>query len=282
MERAVADDRSFAPPADRPLVVGSVTLASRLIVGTGKYSTFTEMARCLAASGTDCVTVAVRRERLVNAAGENILDHLDATRYTLLPNTAGCYSADDAVRVARLGRELLRDMGSSAADWVKLEVLGDRRTLLPDPVGTLLATERLVADGFSVLVYTSDDPVVARRLKELGAASVMPAGSPIGSGQGILNPNALRICLEYLKDGDPDYPVIVDAGVGTASDVAVAMELGVDGVLLNTAIAAARDPLRMAIAMRDACTAGRHAFLAGRIPRRLYATASSPDEGRVN
>ena len=282
MERAVADDRSFAPPADRPLVVGSVTLASRLIVGTGKYSTFTEMARCLAASGTDCVTVAVRRERLVNAAGENILDHLDATRYTLLPNTAGCYSADDAVRVARLGRELLRDMGSSAADWVKLEVLGDRRTLLPDPVGTLLATERLVADGFSVLVYTSDDPVVARRLKELGAASVMPAGSPIGSGQGILNPNALRICLEYLKDGDPDYPVIVDAGVGTASDVALAMELGVDGVLLNTAIAAARDPLRMAIAMRDACTAGRHAFLAGRIPRRLYATASSPDEGRVN
>lgn len=282
MERAVADDHSFAPPADRPLVVGSVTLASRLIVGTGKYSTFAEMARCLAASGTDCVTVAVRRERLVNAAGENILDHLDATRYTLLPNTAGCYSADDAVRVARLGRELLRDMGSSAADWVKLEVLGDRRTLLPDPVGTLLATERLVADGFSVLAYTSDDPVVARRLKELGAASVMPAGSPIGSGQGILNPNALRICLEYLKDGDPDYPVIVDAGVGTASDVAVAMELGVDGVLLNTAIAAARDPLRMAIAMRDACTAGRHAFLAGRIPRRLYATASSPDEGRVN
>ena len=140
MERAVADDHSFAPPADRPLVVGSVTLASRLIVGTGKYSSFTEMARCLAASGTDCVTVAVRRERLVNAAGENILDHLDATRYTLLPNTAGCYSADDAVRVARLGRELLRDMGSSAADWVKLEVLGDRRTLLPDPVGTLLAT----------------------------------------------------------------------------------------------------------------------------------------------
>lgn len=282
MERAVADDHSFAPPADRPLVVGNVTLASRLIVGTGKYSTFAEMARCLAASGTDCVTVAVRRERLVNAAGENILDHLEPTRYTLLPNTAGCYSADDAVRVARLGRELLRDMGSSAADWVKLEVLGDRRTLLPDPVGTLLATERLVADGFSVLVYTSDDPVVARRLKELGAASVMPAGSPIGSGQGILNPNALRICLEYLKDGDPDYPVIVDAGVGTASDVAVAMELGVDGVLLNTAIAAARDPLRMAIAMRDACTAGRHAFLAGRIPRRLYATASSPDEGRVN
>jgi len=268
--------------SDTPLVVGGVTLTSRLIVGTGKYSTYAEMARCLAASGTDCVTVAVRRERLVNAAGENILDHLDPQRYTLLPNTAGCFSADDAVRVAKLGRELLRDLGSTAADWVKLEVLGDTRTLLPDPVGTLEATERLVADGFRVLVYTSDDPVIARRLKDLGAASVMPAGSPIGSGQGILNANAIRICLEYLKDGDPEYPVIVDAGVGTASDVAEAMELGVDGVLLNTAIAQARDPLRMAVAMRDACSAGRNAFLAGRIPRRRYATASSPDEGRVN
>ncbi len=268
--------------SDRPLVVGGITLTSRLIVGTGKYATYAEMARCLDVSGTDCVTVAVRRERLVNAAGENILDHLDQGKYTLLPNTAGCYSANDAVRVAKLGRELLRDMGSPAADWVKLEVLGDTRTLLPDPVGTLDATERLVADGFGVLVYTSDDPVIARRLKELGAASVMPAGSPIGSGQGILNANALRICLEYLKDGDPDYPVIVDAGVGTASDVAAAMELGVDGVLLNTAIAQARDPLRMAVAMRDACTAGRQAFLAGRIPRRRYATASSPDEGRVS
>jgi thiazole synthase len=267
---------------DAPLVVGSVSLSSRLIVGTGKYATFAEMARCLEASGTDCVTVAVRRERLVNAAGENILDHLDPRRYTLLPNTAGCYTADDAIRVARLGRELLRDMGSAAADWVKLEVLGDRRTLLPDPVGTLSATERLVTDGFTVLVYTSDDAVVARRLKELGAAAVMPAGSPIGSGQGILNANALRICLEYLKEGDPDYPVIVDAGVGTASDVAAAMELGVDGVLLNTAIAQARDPLRMARAMRDACTAGRQAYLAGRIPRRLYATASSPEEGTVS
>jgi len=270
------------PVLDAPLVVGSIPLASRLIVGTGKYTTSAEMARCLEASGTDCVTVAVRRERLVNAAGENILDHIDPRRYTLLPNTAGCYTADDAVRVARLGRELLRDLGSAAADWVKLEVLGDRRTLLPDPVGTLAATERLVADGFTVLVYTSDDAVVARRLKELGAAAVMPAGSPIGSGQGILNPNALRICLEYLKEGDPDYPVIVDAGVGTASDVAVAMELGVDGVLLNTAIAQARDPLRMASAMRDACTAGRQAYLAGRIPRRRYATASSPEEGTVS
>ena len=267
--------------ADGRLVVGGVTLASRLVVGTGKYATYAEMARCLEISGADCVTVAVRRERLVNAAGENILDHLDAARYTLLPNTAGCYTADDAVRVARLGRELLRDLGNPGAEWVKLEVLGDQKTLLPDPVGTLAATERLVNDGFTVLVYTSDDPVVARRLKALGAASVMPAGSPIGSGQGILNANNLRICMEYLKGDDPDYPEIVDAGVGTASDVAAAMELGVDGVLLNTAIAHAADPLRMAAAMRGACIAGRQAFLAGRIPRRLYATASSPDEGTI-
>ncbi|MFM7248618.1 MAG: thiazole synthase [Planctomycetaceae bacterium] len=258
-----------------------MTLASRLVVGTGKYRSYAEMARCLELSGTDCVTVAVRRERLVNAAGENILDHLDPARYTILPNTAGCFTADEAVRVARLGRELLRDLGNRGSEWVKLEVLGDARTLLPDPVGTLAATERLVAEGFTVLVYTSDDPVVARRLKEAGAASVMPAGSPIGSGQGILNPNALRICLEYLKGDDPTYPVIVDAGVGTASDVAEAMELGVDGVLLNTAIAHAADPARMAVAMKAACLAGREAFLAGRIPRRLYATASSPDEGRI-
>lgn len=263
------------------LRVGGVTLTSRLVVGTGKYASYAEMARCLEASGTDCVTVAVRRERLVNAAGENILDHLDLSRYTLLPNTAGCYTADDAVRVARLGRELLRELGNPGSEWVKLEVLGDPKTLLPDPVGTLEATARLVEDGFTVLVYTSDDPVVARRLKQLGAASVMPAGSPIGSGQGILNANNLRICMEYLKDGDPAYPVIVDAGVGTASDVAEAMELGVDGVLLNTAIAHAAEPLGMARAMKAACYAGRQAFLAGRMPRRLYATASSPDEGRI-
>jgi thiazole synthase len=264
------------------LVVGGMTLSSRLVVGTGKYASYAEMARCLDASGTDCVTVAVRRERLVNATGENILDHLDASRYTILPNTAGCFTADDAVRVARLGRELLRDLGNPGAEWVKLEVLGDKRTLLPDPVGTLEATARLVADGFAVLVYSTDDPIVARRLKDLGAASVMPAGSPIGSGQGILNANNLRICLEYLKEGDPDYPVIVDAGVGTASDVAAAMELGIDGVLLNTAIAHAADPLRMAQAMKAACFAGRQAHLAGRIPRRLYATASSPEEGVIN
>jgi thiazole synthase len=277
----MTDDSTNAGCADGPLRVGDMTLTSRLIVGTGKYATHAEMARCLAAAGADCVTVAVRRERLVNAAGENILDHIDLARYTLLPNTAGCYTAADAVRVARLGRELLRDLGNPGAEWVKLEVLGDPKTLLPDPVGTLDATAQLVADGFTVLVYSSDDPVVARRLKELGAASVMPAGSPIGSGQGILNANNLRICMEYLKGDDPDYPVIVDAGVGTASDVAEAMELGVDGVLLNTAIAHATDPLRMAHAMKAACFAGRQAFLAGRMPRRLYATASSPDEGRI-
>ncbi len=276
-----AEPAPSCPPADAPLRVAGITLSSRLVVGTGKYASYAEMARCLAASGTDCVTVAVRRERLVNAAGENILEHLDPARYTILPNTAGCFTADDAVRVARLGRELLRDLGNPGSEWVKLEVLGDPRTLLPDPVGTLEATQRLVADGFAVLVYSSDDPVVARRLKELGAASVMPAGSPIGSGQGILNANNLRICLEYLKDGDPSYPVIVDAGVGTASDVAEAMELGVDGVLLNTAIAHAADPLRMAVAMKAACEAGRQAFLAGRMPKRLYATASSPLEGTI-
>ncbi len=275
-------DIARAEKAQSVLKVGSFELASRLVVGTGKYASYVEMAECLDASGTDCVTVAVRRERLLNTAGENILDHLDLARYTLLPNTAGCFSADDAVRVARLGRELLRDLGNKGSEWVKLEVLGDQKTLLPDPVGTIEATQRLVDDGFTVLVYSSDDPIIAKRLKDLGAASVMPAGSPIGSGQGILNANSLRICLEYLKDGDPEYPVIVDAGVGTASDVAVAMELGVDGVLLNTAIAHATDPLTMARAMKFACAAGRYAFLAGRIPRKRYATASSPESGRIH
>ena len=263
------------------LQIGSHSLASRLIVGTGKYSSYEAMAEALALSGTDCITVAVRRERLVDRQGRNILDHIDTTRYTLLPNTAGCFTADDAIRVARLGREILTQMNNPGANWVKLEVLGDTKTLLPDPLATLEATEKLVADGFQVLVYTSDDAVVARRLKAAGAASVMPAGSPIGSGQGVLNPNAIRICLEYLKDGDPDYPVIVDAGVGTASDVTVAMELGVDGVLLNTGIAHAQDPCRMARAMRLGVEAGRLAYLAGRIPRKLYATASSPEEGTI-
>lgn len=268
-------------PGEDVLRIGQHILRSRLIVGTGKYANYELMAQALELSGCDCVTVAVRRERLIDSQGRNLLDYLDTRRYTLLPNTAGCYSAEDAVRVARLGREILEQLGNPGANWVKIEVLGDKKTLLPDPVGTLQATRQLVAEGFEVLCYTTDDPVMARRLKEAGAASVMPAGSPIGSGQGILNPNNIRICLEYLKEGDPDYPVIVDAGVGTASDVTVAMELGVDGVLLNTGIAHARDPLLMARAMKHAVEAGRLAWLAGRIPRRLYATASSPEEGVI-
>ena len=267
---------------EEPLLIGSHTLRSRLIVGTGKYETFAQMQQALDLSGADCLTVAVRRERLYDGQGQNILDFLDLARYTLLPNTAGCYNADDAVRVARMGREILRSLENAGADWVKLECLGDSKTLLPDPIETLRATERLVADGFQVLVYTSDDPVLARKLKAAGATAVMPAGSPIGSGQGVLNANNIRIILEYLKADDPTYPVIIDAGVGTASDVAAAMELGVDGVLLNTAIAHARDPLLMARAMRAACDAGRWAHRAGRIPRRLYAQASSPEEGVIS
>ncbi len=269
------------PPADKPLVVGKFTFHSRLITGTGKYASYELMRDCLAASGCEVTTVAVRRERLIDKEGRSLLDYLDLKRYTILPNTAGCFSAEDAVRHARLARELLANLGNRGADWVKLECLGDARTLLPDPVATLRATEQLVQEGFQVLVYTSDDPIVARQLKAAGATSVMPAGSPIGSGQGILNANNIRITLEYLKDGDPDYPVIVDAGVGTASDVSVAMELGCDGVLLNTAIAGAKDPVRMAWSMRYACDAGRLAFLAGRIPRKLYAQASTPMEGRL-
>ena len=256
-------------------------MASRLIVGTGKYESYELMSECLELSGTQCITVAVRRERLYDSAGKNILDSIDPHRYLLLPNTAGCYTAQDALRTARLGREILRGLENPGADWVKLEVLGDSKTLLPDPVATLEATELLIADGFDVLCYTSDDPILARRLKDAGALSVMPAGSPIGSGQGILNPNNIRICLEYLKDNDPDYPVIVDAGVGTASDVASAMELGVDGVLLNTAIAYAQHPRKMAAAMNAATRAGRLAHLAGRMPKQLYATASSPQAGVI-
>jgi thiazole synthase len=277
----VGGGSASAEPDDKPLVIGKMRFRSRLITGTGKYASYELMRDCLAASGCEVTTVAVRRERLVDKEGRNILDYLDLKRYTILPNTAGCFSAEDAVRHARLARELLSNLGNSGAEWVKLECLGDPRTLLPDPIATLKATEQLVKEGLQVLVYTSDDPIMAKRLKEAGAASVMPAGSPIGSGQGILNANNLRIILEYLKAGDADYPVIVDAGVGTASDVTVAMELGCDGVLLNTGIAHAKDPLRMAWAMRYACSAGRLAFLAGRIPRKLYAQASSPMEGRI-
>jgi thiazole synthase len=266
---------------DDVLRVGSHLLHSRLIVGTGKYANYDLMSEALDRSDTDCITVAVRRERLIDADGKNLLDAIDCNRYILLPNTAGCFSAEDAIRVAKLGREILLGLENPGADWVKLEVLADKRTLLPDPIETLKATEQLVKDGFQVLCYSTDDPVVAKRLKNAGATSVMPAGSPIGSGQGVLNPNNIRICLEYLKEGDPNYPVIVDAGVGTASDVTIAMELGVDGVLLNTGIAHAKDPLKMADAMRYACYAGRLAYLSGRIPKKLYATASSPEEGVI-
>ncbi|MBN1765143.1 MAG: thiazole synthase [Sedimentisphaerales bacterium] len=252
------------------LKLGLYEFSSRLIVGTGKYATFEIMQQALEASGCEVVTVAVRRERLFDAQERNILDFLDRKRYTLLPNTAGCFTADDAIRCAMLGRELLE------LDWVKLEVLADKKTLLPDPIGTLEATEKLVKEGFTVLVYTNDDPVAARRLEEAGATSVMPAAAPIGSGQGVLNPNNIRIILEQAH-----VPIIVDAGVGTASDVTIAMELGAEGVLLNTGVACAKNPVLMAQAMRHAIEAGRAAYLAGRIPKKLYATASSPMEGTI-
>lgn len=282
----MATNEQTDPRTDPPLTIGGKTIPSRLIVGTGKYRDYTQMQQALDASGASVVTVAVRRERLIDSDGKSMLDYLDTDRYTILPNTAGCFTAEDAVRVARLGREVLDQLDNPGRDWVKLEVLNDKKTLLPDPVGTLEATRELVADGFKVLCYTSDDPVMACKLRDAGAASVMPAGSPIGSGQGVLNPNAITIILELLKDpasgGHPDYPVILDAGVGTASDVTVAMELGADGVLLNTGIAHAADPVVMAAAMRHALEAGRLSYRAGRIPKKLYATASSPWDGVIS
>ncbi len=255
---------------DAPLLVGGHSFASRLFVGTGKYPDLDVMQRALDASGTQCVTVAVRRLQLGVPQGKSLLDYVDRERYVLLPNTAGCFTAEDAVRTARLGRE------AGMRDLVKLEVLGDPDTLLPDPVGTLEAARTLVQEGFAVLCYTSDDPVLARRLEDLGVAAVMPAGAPIGSGQGILNPLNISIIIERAR-----VPIIVDAGVGTASDVAVAMELGAHGVLLNTGIALAKDPVRMARAMKAACEAGRDAFLAGRIAKKRYASASSPAQGLI-
>ncbi len=248
-----------------PLQIGDLTLHSRLIVGTGKYKTFEETEKALEESGTEMVTVALRRVDL--DAEDHLLNHIDPKKYIILPNTAGCYNADEAVRVARLGREI----GNS--NLVKLEVLADSDTLLPDPVETLKALQILVKDGFTVMTYTNDDPVMAKRLEEEGSTCVMPAGAPIGSGQGILNENNIRIILERAK-----VPIIVDAGVGTASDVSRAFELGCEAVLLNTGIAGAKDPIRMARAMKYAALAGRAAFLAGRIPKKLYATASSPDK----
>ena len=252
---------------DTNLVIGGKEFSSRLIVGTGKYSSNEVMRQAHEESGAQMVTVAIRRVSLPGS-GESILDFIDTSRYTLLPNTAGCYTADEAVRTAYLARE------AGLGDLVKLEVIGDSRTLFPDVQGLLEATRTLARDGFVVMPYTNDDPVMAKRLEEAGAAVVMPLGAPIGSGLGIRNPYNIKIILETVS-----IPVIVDAGVGTASDAAIAMELGCDGVLMNTAIAAARDPVAMARAMKLGVEAGRLAFKSGRMPKKLYATASSPLEG---
>jgi thiazole synthase len=265
-----------------PFQIGNFQISNRLFTGTGKYQNYDVMRDALEASGCQVTTVAVRRERLIDAQGRSLLDYLDLKKYIILPNTAGCFTADDAIRVAMLGRDLLEKQGNAGANWVKLEVLGDKKTLLPDPVGTIEATRELTKEGFTVLAYSSDDPRSAVRIKEAGAASVMPAGSPIGSGQGVLNPLNISLCLELLKDGDPTYPVIVDAGVGTASDVAIAMELGADGVLLNTGIAHAKDPVNMARAMKAALEAGYLSYRSGRIPKKRYASASSPFEGVIS
>lgn len=258
-----------APSSEDALVLGGRSFRSRLIVGTGKYATFPLMRQALEESGAEIVTVAVRRVNLTDRSKESLLDYIPRGM-TLLPNTAGCYNAEDAIRAARLGREV------GLSNWVKLEVLGDEQTLWPDNEALLSATRTLVAEGFVVFPYTSDDPIVCRRLEEAGAAAVMPLGAPIGSGLGIQNPNSISIILERAK-----VPVIVDAGVGTASDACIAMELGSAGVLMNTGIAGAKDPVRMARAMRDGVRSGRDAYLAGRIPRKRYATASSPLQGVV-
>lgn len=256
--------------SDRIVIAGR-EFRSRLFVGTGKYRSNQEMARCHEASGAEVVTVALRRVNLTDKSKESLLDYIDRTKYFLLPNTAGCYSADEAIRTARLAREL------GLSDWVKLEVIGDERTLFPDNEGLLEATRVLAKEGFTVLPYTNDDLINARKLVDAGAAAVMPLGAPIGSGLGIQNINNLRIIREMITA----VPLIVDAGVGTASDVALAMELGFDGVLLNTAIASADDAVMMAEAMKLGLQAGRLAYLAGRMPKKMYATASSPVEGVV-
>jgi len=245
--------------------------SSRLLIGTGKYRSFAEMARCHAASGADVVTVAVRRVNLTDRSKESLLDYIDRDRMFILPNTAACYTADEAIRTARLAREV------GLSNWVKLEVIGDQETLYPDTEGLLEATRVLVEEGFVVLPYTSDDLIVARKLIDAGAAAVMPLGAPIGSGLGIQNLTSLKILREKIHQ----VPLIVDAGVGTASDAAIAMELGYDAVLMNTAVAAAEDAEKMAEAMKHAVIAGRLAYLAGRMPKKLYATASSPLEGVV-
>ncbi|GIT66676.1 MAG: thiazole synthase [Acidobacteriota bacterium] len=252
------------------LTISDKSFSSRLIVGSGKYLTNELMVQALEASGAEMITVAVRRVNLSDRSTESLLDYIDTSRYFLLPNTAGCYSADDAIRAARLGRE------AGLSNWVKLEVIGDEKTLFPDNEALLEATGVLVKEGFVVLPYTNDDPIMCRKLEDAGAAAVMPLGAPIGSGLGIQNPNNIQIIKAASS-----VPVIVDAGVGTASDAAIAMELGVDGVLMNTGIAGSDNPVEMAEAMKLSVKAGRLAYLAGRIPRKMYATASSPIDGVV-
>jgi thiazole synthase len=266
-------EMSRTDKADQALMIGGRRFESRLLIGTGKYKDFDETARAIEASGAEIVTVAIRRTNIGQNPNEaSLLDAVPPSRYTYLPNTAGCYSAADAVRTLRLARELL-----DGHDFVKLEVLGDPTTLYPNMVETLSAAETLVKDGFKVLVYTSDDPIIAKRLEDIGCVAVMPLASLIGSGMGILNPWNLQLIIDQAR-----VPVIVDAGVGTASDAAIAMELGCDGVLMNTAVAAARNPVMMARAMKKAVEAGREAFLAGRMPKKLYsASPSSPTEGLI-
>lgn len=256
--------------SEAAFTLGGRSFQSRLIVGSGKYASLDETLACTREAGAEMITVALRRVKLDAPKGENLLEALSEAGYVVLPNTAGCYTVDDALTTARLGRELL------GTDLVKLEVIGDEKTLFPDVEGTLAAARTLVDEGFTVLPYITDDPVACQKLAAMGCAAVMPLAAPIGSGLGIRNPYNLRIIIEQAK-----VPVIVDAGVGTASDAAVAMELGCDGVLMNTAIALAQKPLQMAEAMREAVSAGRKAFLAGRMPKKLYASASSPESGLI-
>lgn len=258
------------PTNSDPLIIAGKEYKSRLLTGSGKYKDMEETTLATEAAGAEIVTVAIRRTNIGQNPGEpNLLDALPPEKYTILPNTAGCYTADDAVRTCRLARELL-----DGHDLVKLEVLGDEKTLFPDITETLIAAEILIKDGFKVMVYTTDDPIIAKRLEEMGCVAVMPLAAPIGSGLGIRNPYNIRLIIE-----NANVPILVDAGVGTASDAAIAMELGCDGILMNTAIAGAQNPILMASAMKKAVQAGREAFLAGRMPRKLYASASSPIDG---
>jgi thiazole synthase len=256
---------------DDSLIIRGIEFRSRLWVGTGKYKDFDETKKAIEASGADVVTVSVRRVNIIDRKTENLLDYIDPRKYKILPNTAGCYTVEDALRYSRLARE------AGISDLVKLEVIGDEKTLFPDTIGLLRATETLAKEGFIVLPYTNDDPIMAKRLEDAGAAAVMPLGAPIGSGLGIRNPYNIRIIIETAVN----IPVVVDAGVGTASDAAIAMELGCDAVLINTGIAGAKDPVAMAAAMKHAVIAGRLAYKAGRIAKKLYATASSPLEGML-